>query len=101
MKCYPSNIAVRRATNAINATYLGWVLPTRTFFADVGKERKWNYARSSSQRHVPHSGEESTSGGVPGLKQCGKLRYLREVCRLNEQAHQDRPHPQQYSHYIG
>jgi hypothetical protein len=23
--------------NAINATYLGWVLPTRTFFADVSE----------------------------------------------------------------
>jgi hypothetical protein len=41
----------------------------------VGKERKRKYARYSSQRHVPHSGEESASDGVPQSKQCGELRY--------------------------
>jgi hypothetical protein len=45
----------------------------------VGKERKWKYARSFSQRHVPHSEEESTSGDVPQSEQCGELRYLREA----------------------
>ena len=36
------------------------------------------YARSSSQRHVPHSGEESASGSAPRSKQRGELRHLRE-----------------------
>jgi hypothetical protein len=47
----------------------------------MGKERKRKYACSSSQHHVPHSGEESASGSLPRSKKCGEIWYLREVRR--------------------